>query len=51
MSVHPRQPGASTPGAGKLPLPELYEMKRKVTVDDIYTERYLPPREELKFKL
>ena len=29
MSVHPRQPGASTPGAGKLPLPELLEMKRR----------------------
>ena len=29
MSVHPRQPGASTPGAGKLPLPELFEMKRR----------------------
>lgn len=30
---------------------KIYEMKRKVGVDDIYTERYLPPREELRFKL
>src|SRR5262245_18471526 len=29
MSVHPRKPSASTPGAGKLPLPELLEMKRR----------------------
>ena len=29
MSVHPRKPAASTPGAGKLPLPELLEMKRR----------------------
>src|SRR5262249_54743073 len=29
MSAHPRDPAAATPGAGKLPLPELYEMKRR----------------------
>jgi 3-methyl-2-oxobutanoate hydroxymethyltransferase len=29
MSVHPRTAGAATPGAGKLPLPELAEMKRR----------------------
>lgn len=29
---------------------KMYEMKRKVAVDDIYTERFLPPREELRFK-
>src|SRR5262249_30991305 len=29
VSVHPRQPAASTPGAGKLPLPELGEMKAR----------------------
>jgi 3-methyl-2-oxobutanoate hydroxymethyltransferase len=29
MSVHPRQAGASTPGAGKLALPELLDMKRR----------------------
>ena len=29
---------------------KMYEMKRTVKVDDIYTERYLPPRDELKFK-
>ncbi len=29
MSVHPRTAAAATPGAGKLPLPELVEMKRR----------------------
>ena len=29
MSVHPRTAGAATPGAGKLPLPELLEMKAR----------------------
>jgi len=29
MSVHPRKPAPATPGAGKLPLPELAEMKRR----------------------
>ena len=29
MSVHPRTAGPATPGAGKLPLPELGEMKRR----------------------
>jgi NitT/TauT family transport system substrate-binding protein len=28
----------------------IYEMKRPVTGADIYTDRYLPPREELKFQ-
>jgi len=29
---------------------KMYEMKRTVTVDDIYTGKFLPPRDELKFK-
>ena len=29
MSTRPRQPGAATPAPGKLPLPELVEMKRR----------------------
>jgi len=29
---------------------KIYEMKRTVTVDDIYTGKFLPPRDELKFK-
>jgi 3-methyl-2-oxobutanoate hydroxymethyltransferase len=29
MSVHPREAAPATPGAGKLPLPELAEMKRR----------------------
>jgi len=29
MSVHPRKPAPATPGAGKLPLPEVAELKRR----------------------
>ena len=29
---------------------KIYDMKRPVKVEDIYTDRYLPPRNELKFK-
>src|SRR3954469_7778803 len=29
MSTHPRRPAPATPGPGKLPLPELAEMKRR----------------------
>jgi 3-methyl-2-oxobutanoate hydroxymethyltransferase len=39
MSTHPRTPAPATPGPGKLPLPELLEMKRrgeKITVVTAY---------------
>ena len=39
MSTHPRTPAPATPGPGKLPLPELLEMKRrgeKITVLTAY---------------
>jgi NitT/TauT family transport system substrate-binding protein len=29
---------------------KIYDMKRPVRVNDIYTDKYLPPREELRFK-
>ena len=44
MSIHPRTPAAATPGAGKLPLPELAEMKRRGDKISVITAYDAPGR-------